>query len=171
MGYWKSSSCKTPVVRIQQIKDEYIYNIFFSVLPWPCAAVAAAHAGAAGRGSSQRPGPREVSGSHNTLCRGPPYTCAESAGTLPYPAGREEEKDGLVSSRAKGRREYNIKSLSRKKCIEKNTEDYSPACCVFLLSLIFVTAISAVCVCEAVGFLESVCLYRTGYCVLIFLKI
>lgn len=68
--------------------DMCVGNIFFSVLPWPCVAVAAAHAGAGGRGSSQRPGPPEVSGSHSTLCRGPPCTCGESAGNLPYPAGR-----------------------------------------------------------------------------------
>lgn len=79
-------------------------NIFFTVLPWPFAAVAAAHAGAAGRGSSRRLGPPGASGSHNTLCRGPPYTCGESAGTLPYPAGRGGEKDGLVRTRAKGKR-------------------------------------------------------------------
>lgn len=71
----------------------YVGNIFSTVLPWPCAAVAAAHAGAAGRGSSRRPGPPEVSGSHNTPCRGPPCTCGESAGNLPYPAGRGGEKE------------------------------------------------------------------------------
>lgn len=96
-------------------------DIFFTVLPWPFAAVAAAHAGAAGRGSSQRLGPLGASGSHNTLCRGPPYTCGESAGTLPYPAGRGGEKDGLVRTRAKGeeRREYCKKSVSEKNSIEK----------------------------------------------------
>lgn len=66
-----------------------------NILPWPCAAVAAAHAEAADRGSSQRLGPPEVSGSHNTLCHGPPYTCGESAGNLPYPAGRGGVEDGL----------------------------------------------------------------------------
>lgn len=63
-------------------------NLFYSLLPWPCVAVAAVHAAAAGRGSSQRPGPPEVSGSRSTLCRGPPCTCGESAGNPPYPAGR-----------------------------------------------------------------------------------
>lgn len=77
-------------------------DIFFIVLPWPSAAVAAAHSGAASRGSSQRPGPPEVSGSHNRLCRGPPCTCGESAGNLPYPAGRGRERNGLARSRAKG---------------------------------------------------------------------
>lgn len=57
------------------------------LLPWPCVAVVAAHAGVEDRGSSQRPGPPGVSASHNTLCRGPPCTCAESAGNPPYPAG------------------------------------------------------------------------------------
>lgn len=97
-------------------------NIFFTVLPWPCAAVAAAHAGAAGRGSSRRPGPLEVSGSHSTLYRGPPCTCGESAGNLPYPAGRGGEKDGLVRWRAKGeeRRVYG------KECVrgEQQREEY-----------------------------------------------
>lgn len=88
---------------------------FFSVLPWPCAAVAAAHSGAADRGSSQRPGPPEVSGSHNILCHGPPCTCAESAGNLPYPAGRGEKKDGLVRSRAKGGEE----GVRYKECVKK----------------------------------------------------
>lgn len=116
-------------------------------MPWLCAAVAAAHAGAAGHGSSQRPGLLEVSGSHNTLCRGPPCICAESAGTLPYPAGREEEKDGLVSSRAKGeeRRQYDIKSVSRKKCTEKNKSTVQHA--VFFVSDLFDSIQLCVCVC------------------------
>lgn len=76
--------------------------IFFGALPWPCAAVAAARAGAADRGSLQRPGPPEVSGSHSTLCRGPPCNCGESAGNHLYPAGRGGEKYGFVSSRVKG---------------------------------------------------------------------
>lgn len=59
------------------------------LLPWPCAAVAAARAGVADRGSSQRPGPPEVSASHNILCRGPPCICAESGGNPPYPAGEK----------------------------------------------------------------------------------
>lgn len=59
------------------------------LLPWPCAAVAAARAAVADRGSSQRPGPPEVSASHNTLCRGPPCICAESGGNPPCPAGEK----------------------------------------------------------------------------------
>lgn len=77
----------------------------FRVLPWPCAAVAAAHSEAADRGSSQRPGPPEVSGSHNKLCRGPPCTCAESAGNLLYPAGRGEEKGKKRLARSRVKRE------------------------------------------------------------------
>lgn len=77
-------------------------NIFSGLLPWPCAAVAAAHAGAAGRGSSQRPGPPEVSESHSTLCRGPPCTCGESAGNLPYPAGRGGGKGWVGEMEGKG---------------------------------------------------------------------
>lgn len=60
----------------------------FGLLPWPCVAVVAARAGVADHGSLQRPGPREVSVSRNTLCHGPPCTCAESGGNPPYPAGR-----------------------------------------------------------------------------------
>lgn len=87
----------TPAVKMQQdVHVLYVGNIFFTVLPWPCAEVAAAHAGAAGRGSLRRPGPPEVSGSHSTLCRGPPCTCGESAGNLLYPAGIGREKDRLV---------------------------------------------------------------------------
>lgn len=57
-------------------------------LPWPCAAVAAARAGVADRGSSQRLGPPEVSVSHNRLCHGPPCICAECGGNPPCPAGK-----------------------------------------------------------------------------------
>lgn len=58
------------------------------LLPWPCVAVVAAHAGVADHGSSQRLGPPGVSVSHNILCRAPPCTCAKSAGNPLYPAGK-----------------------------------------------------------------------------------
>lgn len=74
---------------------------FFHLLPWPCAAVAAAHAEAVDHDFSRRPGPLEVSGSHSTLFRGPPCTCGESVGNLPYPAGRRGENDGLVKVKVK----------------------------------------------------------------------
>lgn len=80
--------------------ENEIFSLLF--LPWPCATVAAAHAGAAGRGSSRRPGPPEASGSHSTPCRGPPCTCGESAGNLPYPAGGGGGKDWLVRLRTEG---------------------------------------------------------------------
>lgn len=68
----------------------------FRLLPWPCAAVAAARAGVADRGSLQRLGPPEVSASHNILCRGPPCICAESGENPPYPAGeRGGRKKGI----------------------------------------------------------------------------
>lgn len=74
------------------------------LLPWPCVAVVAAHAGVADRGSSQRPGPPGVSGSHNRLCRAPPCTCAESAGNPPYPAGeRAGTKKGTNVSRPRAK--------------------------------------------------------------------
>lgn len=116
-------------------------NIFFTVLPWPFAAVAAAHAGAAGRGSSRRLGPPGASGSHNTLCRGPPYTCGESAGTLPYPAVRGGEKDGLVRTRAKGkeRREYCKKSVSEKNSIEKTMIKVQGVVVFFCLICVYAT--------------------------------
>ena len=57
------------------------------LLPWPCAAVAAARAGVADRGSWRRLGPPEASASHNILCHGPPCICAGSGGNPPYPAG------------------------------------------------------------------------------------
>lgn len=57
-------------------------------MPWPSAIIAAARAGAAGRGSSQRLGPLEVSGSHSRLCRGLPCIYGESGGNSLYPAGR-----------------------------------------------------------------------------------
>lgn len=74
------------------------------LLPWPCVAVVAAHAGVADRGSSQRPGPPGVSVSHNILCRAPPCTCAESAGNPPYPAGkRGGTKKGTNVSRPRAK--------------------------------------------------------------------
>lgn len=69
-----------------------VHSIVFCVLPWPCAAVVAAHVASVDRGSSQRMGPPEVSVSHNKLCHGSPCACAESVENLPYPAGRRKEK-------------------------------------------------------------------------------
>lgn len=79
-----------------------VSGVLLSFPPWPCAAAAAARSGAADRGSSQKPGPQEVSGSHNTLCREPPCTCAESAGNLPCPAGREKRNRLVGEIEGKG---------------------------------------------------------------------
>lgn len=111
------------------------------ILPLPFAAVAAAHVGAADRGFSQKPGPQEVSGSHSTLCHGPPCTCEESAGNLPYPAGRGGEKDGLVISRVRGdeRRVYREGGSQKRNCTERNIiKELESKYSVFVLSLIFV---------------------------------
>lgn len=62
------------------------------LLPWPCAAVAAARAGVADRGSLQRLAPPEASASHNIPYHGPPCICAESGGSPPYPAGERGER-------------------------------------------------------------------------------
>lgn len=73
----------------------------YRLLPWPCVAVVAAHAGVADRGSSQRPGPPGVSVSHNILCRAPPCTCAESAGNPPYPGGERGGTKKCIETKGK----------------------------------------------------------------------
>lgn len=70
-----------------------------SCLPWPCAAVAAAHAEAVDHGSSRKRGPPEASASRSTLCRAPPCTCGESAGNLLYPEGRGGRLKVMVRER------------------------------------------------------------------------
>ena len=84
-----------------------------SLLPWPCGAVAVAHAGAADHGFSQRPGPLEVSGSHSTPCREPPCTCGESPGNFLCPAERQVIKEGLERSKVRNKAEGYIKRKNR----------------------------------------------------------
>jgi len=105
-------------------------------LPWPCAAVAAARAGAAGRGSSRRPGPPEVSGSRSTPCRGPPCTCGESVENRPYPAGGGGKKRCIGEIEGGGSREEGA-------CKRKERQIEAGGGAVFLMGQICVSCLCA----------------------------